>query len=264
MIVAIGCSAWLFSILFLTNAKAVFIFIPIMIGFIYYRDVIRSPQKVFAAVILVSIILGAMFQFYFSQSFKYNRQQIGAKNYSEFLGKTFKGNFGTEDSNRLNRMTVYTFWWNETTSRRGLLPILIGHGLGAAKWAGIEQGHIQGLPRYRDTKLAPTALVRLLWDVGIMGTLIYMLIFVKAFFDAGRMLKNSNLPPVHQVFMKGARLACMFYLFSLPYQLSIINIQAVNFHAMFNLAFIAFWHARLQKSVAHVQKNAIETLAMQS
>ena len=244
--IALVCCSWLFIILFLTNAKAVFLFVPIMIGFVYYKHMLRSPFKFLFAGTFIAVLLLMMLQFYLQESAKYTGQEIGTKSYSEFFDRAFKSNFGTDNPNRLNRLTVYSYWYEENTAKQRMLPIIFGHGLGAAKWAGIEKGHIQALPRYQNTKLAPTALARLLWDVGIVGAIIYILIFVSGFFAARKLVKSGKLPHVHDVFMQSAQLACLFYIFSLPYKLSILNIQAVNFHAMFILSFIAFWHAKLQ------------------
>jgi len=183
--------------------------------------------------------------YYYTHAYQYSVRRYEPKTLSEYFDRSLAYNIDLEDKYKLSRLAAILFWLKEHSSGGNPMHMLFGHGLGAAKHDGLIVGHVASQPKYKDKKIGLSALSRLLWDVGLIGTIIYIIIFVAAFFSARRMKNNRYLSEIEQAFMQGAEIACLFFIMSLPYQLSIINVQSFNAFSMFILGYIAFWHRKV-------------------
>jgi hypothetical protein len=100
------------------------------------------------------------------------------------------GNRGYFGGASLNRSNVVPFWW----SRHGLddpVGTVFGHGLGASHGSrGTEQlGHVDR--KYPGYSIGLTAFAGLLWDVGLVGMALYLLMLGGAFRAAGRLVTQA-------------------------------------------------------------------------
>ena len=237
--IAVILCGWVFITITLTNDKAAVGFLVIMPVFLLSKGYLR-----FSFSALIVMLSGIMFLAYYQYS--QERKRIWTKppkSYSEFIDRAIS-DFSAEESNRLNRSTLILLWWKYNINTGNNFQMLFGHGLGASKYSGLSMGHIQ--KRFGELKIGRTALTALLWDVGIVGVLLFMSIFTSGFLLARRMKNDWRLPAIHQVFMLVAQLNCLFFVLSLPYKLSIINIQAFNFFSMFTLGYVCYWQRRLR------------------
>jgi hypothetical protein len=141
-----------------------------------------------------------------------------------------------------NRTGLVLLWYRYNVENKNTLQLIFGHGLGATKRGGLDVGHIQRL--FGGVRIGRTALVAMLWEVGVLGTVMYLCIYVSAFWVATR-LNKIGLPGIHQVFMKSAQLSCLFFVLSIPYKLSIIENQAFNFYSFFIIGYICYWHRQI-------------------
>ena len=242
--IAVILCGWVFITITLTNAKAAVGFLVIMPVFLLSKGYLRFSFSALIVMLLAILMSGIMFLAYYQYS--QERKRIWTKppkSYSEFIDRAIS-DFSAEESNRLNRSTLILLWWKYNINTGNNFQMLFGHGLGASKYSGLSMGHIQ--KRFGELKIGRTALTALLWDVGIVGVLLFMSIFTSGFLLARRMKNDWRLPAIHQVFMLVAQLNCLFFVLSLPYKLSIINIQAFNFFSMFTLGYVCYWQRRLR------------------
>jgi hypothetical protein len=80
-----------------------------------------------------------------------------------------------------SRIGSVIFWWDEMIDNGNYLQFTIGHGLGASKSGGVFLGKLVSKgSQYYGLKLDRTGLSSLLWDIGILGTTFFFMIFVTA------------------------------------------------------------------------------------
>lgn len=231
---------WLLLPIFLTNSKAIILFIPFMFFIIYGKDIFQRPLvAITGGILIISFTIGILL-FYFHQSEIYaGKGRVISLH--DYVDKSIGYNIKSEEHGRLSRLAAITYWFHENNFTKKPLRFFFGHGLGATKDTGLIVGHVAAQNKYRGKRIGFTALPRLLWDIGLIGTFIFLALFIKAFVLASKLKKHSNLPVQHRAFMEGCQIAILFFLFSLPYQLSIINIQAFNAFSMFVVGYIGYW-----------------------
>jgi hypothetical protein len=189
----------LFTVLFLTclaplglgETKIVLFMIPLAGLVIYRHDPVEgiagrtvSLKKIFAllALGLATVVFGYVYlTLYLGDSLSDIVESTLAYNFEDFG----YGNF------LLNRTTALIFWW----SQNGLhdpFAWLFGHGLGSSFWSEstVTPGHIGA--QYPMYGIGITAASTLLWDVGVIGLLLYVSIFATAWLAANRLFEKSN------------------------------------------------------------------------
>ena len=70
-----------------------------------------------------------------------------------------------------------------------------------------------------------------------------------AFFSARKLSRDPALTPVQKSYMVGAQIACLLFLFSMPYKKSLLINPSFSLYSMFVLGYIAFWYSRLNSGV---------------
>ena len=168
----------LFSPLALGETKVVLVLLPVVALVLIGKDLILSPVKYipwFLGLLLltfafgylyVHVILDSTFDEFVLGSLKYNTGDLG---YGDLV---------------LNRFTSLTFW----LSNHGLdapLDFLFGHGLGSSYGNGLNAGHVaQSYPGYG---IALTTISSVLWDLGLIGLILYLAIFVLAWLEVNKL-----------------------------------------------------------------------------
>jgi hypothetical protein len=232
---------WFIIPILMTNAKSVILFFGCSFLLTFKRQFRKKPMlTLITSCIFAAMMVGIVF-YHFSEVHKYTKdKRYMPRNISEYIDRTIHYNFAT-DRDDLTRFSAIMFWFKEHSMNRNLLETLFGHGLGATKDSGTIVGHLLTSGKYRGMGLSKTSLTGLLWDIGFIGTGLFILIFVFAFFTAGNLVSNQTLSQdqLDQLFL--AQIACIFFLLSIPYKEMIINTQAFNALSMLFLGYIAYW-----------------------
>lgn len=248
MLPAILLCFWFVLPVLLTNARAIIIFFLVMFFIIFRRNMIKNPSLIIIGGPLICVMTVGIFFYHYSHAWQYTYSHKQPKNVEQYLSRVISGTLGFEsyyEKEKLNRMTAVTYWGQEHRRYYPVLKTLFGHGLGSTKEFGIIKGHMTQKPRHREKRIGYTALSTLLWDVGLAGSICYLLIIISAFFTAAKLEKNPGLPDMHQGVMAGAKIACLFILMSLPYKVSFLTIQAFNLFGMFVIGYITFWYKKV-------------------
>lgn len=163
------------------ETKILVIFFPIMLLTLYRKDMLTRP--VYGVVMLLfgclstalliniyMIVTEMTFDQLIFDTMKYNVYEVGY------------GNF------YLNRTTALTFWWKHQ-SLADPVGFLFGHGLGCANAGDGDKlgGFMDSLYPQYGIGLSGASL--LLWELGIVGIVLYELILVAAWQTANRMIK---------------------------------------------------------------------------
>jgi hypothetical protein len=188
----------------LNEAKAVVIFIPLMLAIMFQDTLIKRPfQTIFGAV----LVLGLMLALLVGYSLLPRADSQEAAGLSDMYKDTIAYNLGNEGygTNELNRTTVYSFW----ASNHGLdnLPeTLVGHGLGTTNDAELSlMRDSLAKTTYYEMGIGLTALSSLLWEVGFIGTFLILGIFSSAFLSAHKLANQLPKDSSQYVYLKAAQ-----------------------------------------------------------
>jgi hypothetical protein len=228
---------------YFTNARAIIAFFLVMLVVLFGKYFLKKPL----ASMVITLVIAGMFSSVLYLHYKLGWQDSrfhNVKDFPTYVEESITSQLGL-GARRMNRSKAVAFWWEENSRRFDKARMFFGHGLGASRSFGIVKGHVAERPEYAEKNIGLTVLSRLLWDVGIVGAISYIMVFLSAFFTAGRLSKDPYLSPVQNAYMVGAQIACLFLVLSIPYKQSLINIQAFNAFAMFILGYVAFWYKRL-------------------
>lgn len=208
------------------ETKIAVVMLP-LVGLIIFREDLSSVslRNVFAIFILtlLTALLGYLYVSVISHS-----------NLDEVIDSTIRYNIGDQGYSQaqlLNRWTSITFWAQE----QGFddpLSLLIGNGLGSSysstgsmAGTGSIAGHL-GL-KYYHYGIDLTAASVLLWDTGLIGFMMFVSIFIAAWFSAGR-LRRSVSDPTVKADANAIQAAIALFFLSIPYSDSIVNLISME------------------------------------
>jgi hypothetical protein len=232
--------AWLSIPVLLANAKVALLLFPLMLVMFRLRELARRPALAVTILGALALLTAATFFYYFRHAWQYAPVGRVPTSGAEYVDQALEYNVSDRAVRGLSRWRLLSFWVEEHMSVRQLMPALFGHGLGAVKDDGLVLGHVAARMGYENLRLGRTALAGLLWEVGLVGTLAFMAVFVVAFRQLRRRQSCGNLPPFHRVQVAAAKLACLFFLISLPYKSSLLTTQSFHLFSMFVLGYTIF------------------------
>jgi hypothetical protein len=158
---------------------------------IVYADLIKKRPFVFAAGSFAAlIVLGALAYSYIVLHSTDGRPLTFEQRVQENLDYNV-GSRGHYGGASLNRGNVVQFWWREHGATDPIGTVF-GHGLGASAGAGGTDnfGHMDR--KYPGYAIGLTTVSALLWEVGLFGTALYLMMFLAAFVAAGRLTARAS------------------------------------------------------------------------
>lgn len=169
------------------ETKIAVIMLPLVGLSLLRKDLMKAPLRYVPTMLVMALLTMLLGYIYvvvmmnstpgevIARSLRYN---IGDQGYSEGMV--------------LNRLTSMTFWFQ----RQGddLVSFLIGNGLGSSFSSLTSTGHVAA--KYPNYGINITAISTLLWDVGMVGCLLFVGMLVTAWFAAGRLHDEVSDPGV--------------------------------------------------------------------
>jgi len=173
------------SPLALGETKIVIILLPMMVLTLLRKGFMANPLRHSASIVTCAVLTIVLGYIYITIM---DRNTV-----SESIDLMTQYNIGNVGygGNILNRMTVLTFWWDHH-SIADPATLLFGHGLGSSFWGDNSPipGHIAVL--YPNYGIGLTAASTLLWDLGIVGLVLHLAIFIGAWTAANRLWRNTS------------------------------------------------------------------------
>lgn len=220
----------------LGETKVVVIILPLLALVLLRKDIMQEPAKyipilslmlmltTLLAYFYIYILLDSSFEEAITSTLRYNVQETG---------------YGTS---LLNRTTVMTFW-TELHGWHDPIRFLFGHGLGSSYGNGFDAGHIARL--YPNYGINLTSVSTLLWDLGIVGLILYVSIFLTAWVQIGRVWCNTLSKQVKSDCM-ALQAGIALTLFFLIYSDSQVNLLVHELIIAVMLGYAAFLYQNQQ------------------
>lgn len=173
--------------LVLGETKVVIVMFPLLGLVLLRKDIYQEPTRylpIFAGLLLLTFALAYLYIYYMLDS-DFVEAFEGMVSYN--LGDVGYG------LSLLNRTTVMTFWWG-LHGWHEPLTFLFGHGLGSSYGTGHDAGHMAQL--YPKHGINLTTVSSLLWDLGLVGLLLYVSVLVTAWVQIGKLWNKTKLAMV--------------------------------------------------------------------
>jgi hypothetical protein len=225
----------------LGETKIVLVLLPVAI-FAIYADMARKRPFLFTlSMVITAGLVVALLYVYIALQPTDSRTGLS---FQQRLEENIDYNFGRSGysaGSALNRGNVVQFWW----SRHGTQDLggtLFGHGLGASHgWQSSESVGAMA-EKYAGYGIGISALASLLWDVGILGTVLYFGMIAGGFVTARRLAARAP-PGWDRAMLRGlSASALMLIVFNLAND-AILIVPSLQVIACVMLGLIA-WRAR--------------------
>lgn len=225
------------------ETKIAVVMLPLVGISLLRKDLMKAPLRYLPALLgmaLMTIVLGYIYVVLMMKSTP-----------ADVIAQTLRYNVGDQGYSAgmvLNRYTSITFWFG----RQGddMVSFLIGNGLGSSFSSLTNNGHMA--LKYLNYGLNMTAVSTLLWDVGIIGCLLFISILVSAWFAAGR-LHNEVSDPGVKADALAIQAAITLFGLGLVYADSIVNLVSLEIVVAVVLGYLAYLmnaHGLLRPKVA--------------
>jgi hypothetical protein len=168
----------------LNETKVFFVLMLIIIIYLFFTGFRKFPSRTLnvSLIGIGLVILILMIYLVFLQHSYAGHEVSTVSEYANRLTQSDSGlNIDDGKSASNSRLGSIVFWWNEMTVNNNIFKLLVGHGLGASKSGGVFLGKLADKDSpYYGLKLDRTGLSTLLWDIGLLGTSIFFIIFIAA------------------------------------------------------------------------------------
>lgn len=241
-------SVILLAPLALSENKIVVFLLPLTWFVIMRKEFAKKPVWFFLqffGVLLIVFTLGAVY-------IGMNVGHGGINTPEKVLDDVISYNVGSKghgESTRLNRTTVFSFWW-ENQGWQDPISALIGNGLGSSM--SNLQSPVQGRLgiKYFGWGIDLTSASVLLWETGFLGLLLFLSILVSAWISAGRLWSSVAEPSVRADALAIQTCIIIFAIF-LPYESSLTDVLTFQLIMAFVLGYLScLMRTHLSRQVA--------------
>lgn len=181
--VAVPAVLALLAPVFLNGSKVSILYIPLAFFIVFASDVARHPLRLLLGLAGTAAVVAGLVM-------TYAAMKPGAETWQEFFQGSIERQFESarersSEYNALTRWTALTFWAGEHEVR-DLGQVLIGHGPGATRVqdTGFDLATTLAETRYGGMQIGYTAVSALLWEVGVLGLLLTIALFVVGYRQA--------------------------------------------------------------------------------
>lgn len=228
-----------FAAMAMVESKIIALMIPAGFFLVYREYAFKKPIAFISGSIAVAILMACLLIAYFYLYWQTDDNKGLLDALYDRFAYSFDPKFQPSTTN-LGRVKSLVFWWDRHALLDNPLTILFGHGLASA----VSSSSIIGTGvavRAQAVMLDVTGISKLLWETGVVGSLVFISIFVLGFFRARKLKSNSALPPWHRAAMTGVEAAFALMPFTIFYEVTIVSSPPMQFAAMFFLGYVAYW-----------------------
>lgn len=216
--------------LLLGETKAVVILLPLMFMVLYRHYMLKKFY--YWLIAMIGVVLFVIMAGYLYLTIN------ETKSIDERLESTIDYNLGDKGhgGKSLNRTSVLTFW----AEKQGLhdpVSFVFGNGIGSSH--GQTGGHVDRQYPYHGIGL--TAASTLLWDMGILGFVLYVSILVAAWRSAGK-LQLISTDPMVRADAAAIQVVLAIFVFFIFYRITLL--ETLSFQIIFALllGYLAWLH----------------------
>lgn len=218
----LGLMAVGLAIILLGEVKAAFVWLPLVLAWVLRRRILRSVGAFLGFTVLLLAFVGTTYTVY--ENLYWGKRVQSAQNVAEKLdrggGYFFDPNYTNYRTGEISRAASLALWARDPLA--SVPSRLVGYGPGASKASGLL-GTGQVAKRYLPLHLDATALAVLLWDVGVMGALVYASMLLFSLQAARRYVRRGQGTPGQRALADTCVAAMLLFLMMLVYNRSLMD-----------------------------------------
>ncbi|MFO1468551.1 MAG: hypothetical protein U1F35_19260 [Steroidobacteraceae bacterium] len=223
-------SLLLLSPMLVNEAKVIVLYIPLVFGVVFYRDIAVQPMKFVMGGIAIGGLIALMMT-----ALVLSQPSDKVKSWGDLVEFVIATQTADTEERagqyaELSRLSALTFWAKQHEHANPINTVF-GHGVGASRETegGIDTAHTLAEIKYPGLRIGYTALSALLWDVGLVGLAMVLAMLLSAYLTAGRVAQfYRGKDPFKTAMFEGLQAAMAvvalslahkdFFVVNLPYQ----------------------------------------------
>ncbi len=220
----------------LAEVKFAIVMLPIGIAILYRNDLLRRPAR---ALFMLLFSVGGAFAILVAYQMQFSHTQEGEdKSMGVYLENTISRQADMQSigpTGEMGRGTALRFWWLKHGADEPV-HFFLGHGVGATF---VGSTVIGDATRKYPFKLRRSTLSCLLWESGLLGTIVLCLVLGLASESAWRAATAvEKLSLRHASILRAISAGLLLILFELPYNTDLIEIPSIQFLTIVMLAYV--------------------------
>lgn len=226
----------------LAEVKAAVMLLPVVIGLYYRKELIQRPIESIVVMIGGVLLVVGIFTAYEvvhygdAPTHSFNNKRV-TSTYDRVM-RALDPEEESAGGNQLGRINHLINWWDINVVGGDLQHSLFGYGMGATHASRISVGELAARFHY---PVNTTSTSILLWETGILGHLVFLLILLSAAWTSERISNNEAIPEIHRIFLRIGAVSLMLLALTLPYKNFHLYSNPIQFLMMFMLGQVAYW-----------------------
>lgn len=220
----------------LGEVKFAVMLLPLAFLVLYSRNIMKKPVEGILAIGLAFVLSASVLLAYKTQFSNDGEKQSVSEYLSSVLSsRSNDGDFINFRTGEVGRVASIKFWWKQHSMNEPD-KLLIGHGAGASRIGDLVVGEAA---RKWSFNIARSALVILLWEVGLIGACAFLAMLVFAFVRAYLLSNDPRLTPKQQATCASMAVAFMVFLAGAPYNTDLMFAHQIQLLLMLCLGYLA-------------------------
>ena len=229
----------------LAEVKAAVLMVPLVFVLVYYRELLRRPLLSLGAVVISVGMMGTLLMVYEKTFYADRGMTLSGKLPSSPL-EAVQNQLNPDQAHTrsegggvvISRAARVADWWQRNVRYGDPYHALLGYGVGATQLSTIGMGELVTKMPY---SLDMTGTAILLWETGIIGHLLLMLMFLLAARNCNTSARSDAVPVMHQALLEAASAGLVLYAVTLPYSNFALRAPPSQFLMVFLLGYSAYW-----------------------
>lgn len=226
-----------------SEVKAAVLLLPLLFVLYYGRNITRRPAEaglsVLVALCMTVVLLSAYKPIHYDQI---KRPEVtwkhDGKTAVERIFDTVNPKKNITAVNVMGRVSHLILWGEKNLISKDILHSLFGYGIGATQVSSVWSGEIAKLYPYR---MDVSSSVILLWETGVFGHLVFVLMLLYAARESARLSRNDFIPDLYQIFLRVGYVALLLLIITLPYQNFVLRSVPIQLLLALLLGQILYW-----------------------
>lgn len=237
----------------LAEVKVAVVLLPFAF-FVLFRGELRRRPLFFvgasAMLFALLFVVVSVYQGYwaYERTKTYSLSERIERSYAYFTDPNYVDRYTGE----VGRVASLVLWARENTDDPG--RFLLGNGLGASRTSTVAMG--EQAVRHFPYRIDANSVAALLWDVGLLGALAFVLAISACAVLAFRISKSHHLSDRDRAMLEAAGVGLILVLCTLPYNRDAVDTPQIELLLMLLMGYVVFWRRQLFRAPAGAVSNA--------
>lgn len=230
----------------LNETKIIFFLVPIialLLVWVFFREQVFKTSVMVLAMLSVGMVVGLFYFTYLQHGYSDEKAETIEVYIDRLLSKTVEKE--RVNNRGLGRLGAPIYWASEIKITEDPIKFLFGHGIGSTKSSGLVVGHLNLERKYSGKGIGVTGVSKLLWEVGLAGTICFFSIWSVALLKAVRRIKlfkkKVSKSDPRSILLFGASVGALMVMATAFYDTYLFRTAAYNFFSYLSLGAILFY-----------------------